>query len=168
MLIEILKRTPSWVFILFFVLVTLGYFQSKERTISRGRVSILPVIMIGLSFSGVLSAFGFASAGIASWLSGSAIAVVFGIFLASPNGVTFSPESQSFSVPGSWLPLALMMALFFTKYVVGVILARHLPVAGELVFVGSISLCYGFFSGLFLARAIVVWRSAHRNYQKHV
>ncbi|MGE5820140.1 MAG: DUF6622 family protein, partial [Deltaproteobacteria bacterium] len=53
-------------------------------------------------------------------------------------------------------------AIFFTKYAVGVILARQLPVANEPVFVGSISLCYGFLSGIFLARALVIRRSAQR------
>jgi hypothetical protein len=52
-----------------------------------------------------------------------------------------------------------MLAMFFTKYAVGVMLARQLPVAGTFEFIGLVSLGYGFLSGLFLARALVVWRS---------
>jgi len=48
MLIEILKRTPSWVFVLFFALLAWGYFQSKDRIVSRSQVSILPVAMIDI------------------------------------------------------------------------------------------------------------------------
>jgi lipopolysaccharide export LptBFGC system permease protein LptF len=58
LLIEILKRTPPWVFFLFFVLLAVGYYQSKDRIVGRGKVAILPIIMIALSFYGVLSAFG--------------------------------------------------------------------------------------------------------------
>lgn len=52
------------------------------------------------------------------------------------------------------------MVIFFTKYVVGVMLARHLAIVTEPVFVVLVSLCYGFFSGLFLARAMVIARSS--------
>ena len=162
MLVEILKRTPSWVFVLFLALLALGYLQSKGRTLSRGKVSILPVAMIVLSFYGVYSAFGIGTVGLASWVLGVAVAVGLGVKLATPRGVGFSAETRSFFVPGSWLPLALMMAIFFIKYAVGVILARQLPMAGEAAFVGSVSSCYGFLSGLFLARAMVVLRSAKR------
>ncbi len=167
LLIEILNRTPPWVFVLFFALLALGYFQSKSRTLSRGKVSTLPGAMIVLSFYGVLSTFGIAPLGLVFWVLGVAIAVGLGVMLAMPKGVTFSTETQSFFVPGSWLPLALMMAIFFTKYAVGVILARQLPVASEMAFVASVSFCYGFLSGVFLARAIVIWRPAMRYRQNH-
>jgi uncharacterized protein DUF6622 len=160
LLIEILKHTPSWVFVLFFALVALGYSQSKDRTVRRGRVSILPVTMIALSFYGVLSAFGMVPVGLASWVLGVAVSVGLSVRLAAPQGVSFSAESQSFFVPGSWFPLAFMMAIFFTKYAVGVILARQLPVASEMAFVSSVSCCYGLLSGVFLARAIVIWQAA--------
>jgi hypothetical protein len=52
-----------------------------------------------------------------------------------------------------------MMAIFFTKFAVGITLARELPIAGDPAFVEAVSLCYGVFSGIFLARAAVVWRA---------
>ena len=158
MLIEIIKHTPLWVLVLFIVLIAMGYSQSKDRTVSRGRLSIIPIVMILLSFYGVLSAFGVLSIGIIFWFAGILIAVVVGI-KAELQGVTFSTKNQLFFIPGSWLPLALMMALFFTKYTVGVVLARHLPVANSTLFIGIVSLCYGLFSGVFLARTIAIRRS---------
>ena len=168
MLIEILKRTPPWVFVLFFILVTLGYLQSKDRTASRGRVSILPLAMVALSFFSVLSAFGVVAAGLGFWALGVAIAIAVGVKLGEPRGVGFSSDTQSFFIPGSWLPLAFMMAIFFTRYAVGVVLARHLPVAGETAFVASVSLAYGIFSGSFIARALVIRRSASGQRQNQV
>jgi len=162
LLIEILRRTPSWVFVLFFVLLAVGYVQTEDRAVSRTKVSILPLAMIALSLYGVISAFGIGPVGLSSWVLGVAVAVWLGARLPTPRGVCFSIETQLFSVPGSWFPLALMMAIFFTKYAVGVTLARQLPIANEPVFIGSISLCYGFLSGLFIARALVIWRSAER------
>ena len=168
MLIEIMKHTPSWVFVLFFVLFALGYFQSKERSFSRGKVAIIPIVMIILSFWGVLSAFGINYVGFISWVVGVGVALWFGIKINRPRGVSFSTETQLLSVPGSWIPLILMMTIFFVKYVVGVIHARQLPIIGEPVFIGTISLCYGILSGVFLARAVVIWRSTVRTTPSHV
>jgi len=160
MFVEILKRTPPWVFVLFFALLALGYLQSKDRVVSRGKVAILPAAMLLLSFYGVLSAFGITLLTLTSWLAGVGITAWLGIKSENPSGVSFATETKTFSVPGSWLPLSLMMAIFFTKYAVGIILARKLPIAGELAFIGSISLIYGLLSGLFFARAVAILRTA--------
>ena len=157
MLITILSRTPLWVFVLFFVLLVYGYSQSKTRTVSRSRIAILPAAMVVLSFSGVLSAFGIAPVALASWGIGVGITVWLGSLRAVPDGVSFSFETQLFRVPGSWIPLLLMMALFFTKYAVGVIVARQLPVANTLMFCGTVSLAYGALCGVFVSRALTVW-----------
>ena len=158
MLIEILKRTPSWVFVLFFALLALGYLQSRDRRVSRSRMAILPLAMTGLSFYGVVSAFGIVPFGFSAWLAGGASAAALGARFAAARSASFTVETQLFYVPGSWFPLALMMAIFFTKYAVGVVLARQLPVAAEPLFIGAVSLCYGLLSGLFLARTLGILR----------
>jgi hypothetical protein len=168
MLIELLKSTPPWAFVFFFALIAVGCFLSKDRTVRRGNVSILPVAMLPLSFYDVVSAFGIVPVTLACWALGIATAVGLGIYLVKPQGVTFSAETQSFFVPGSWFPLACMMAFFFTKYAVGVIQARQLPIARETAFMVSVSICYGLLSGVFLARAIGIWRSAIHHRQNQV
>lgn len=167
MLVQIIERTPPWVFVLFLVLVGLGYVQSRNRTVRRGNVAIIPAAMIALSLYGVLSAFGIAAVGLVFWLLGIGMAVWLGLNLPRPRGLSFSTESRSFFVPGSWIPLGLMMAIFFTKYAVNVIQARQLPIATGLVFIGTASLCYGILSGAFLVRALVIRRAAGRNIASH-
>jgi hypothetical protein len=159
MLLEILRHTPRWVFVLFFVLLAVGLALTRTRHVGRKTVAILPVAMIALSLYGVYSAFGAAPEAIAAWLIGVGVALAAGLALAMPRNVRYSETTQTFVVPGSWTPLALMMAIFFTKYAVGVILARHLPIASTTAFVASIGFAYGLFGGLFLARALVTWRA---------
>jgi len=60
------------------------------------------------------------------------------------------------------------MAIFSIKYAVGAILARKLAVANTLLFSGSVSFLYGFFGGLFLSRALVVWSSRKRPHRSDV
>lgn len=157
--IEILRHTPAWVFVLFFVLLAVGLTLTRTRHVGRRTVAVLPLAMIALSLYGVYSAFGTATAAIGAWLIGVATALAAGLVLALPRDVSYSEATQTFVVPGSWIPLALMMAIFFTKYAVGVILARHLPVANTVPFVASVSFAYGLFGGLFFARALVTWRA---------
>ena len=62
-------------------------------------------------------------------------------------------------IPGSWWPLALMMAIFFIKYATGYAFARNLAIALQPWFVGAVSLSLGLLSGAFLARAGAAWNT---------
>jgi hypothetical protein len=57
-------------------------------------------------------------------------------------------------VPGSWLPLVLIVSLFAVKYGAGVSLSLAPALASDATFAGLCSLDYGTFSGPFLARAL--------------
>lgn len=159
LLIEIIKHTPPLVFVLFFVLLVMGYRQSRDRVIGRGKITVLPIAMISLSFLGVISAFGvWQPISLVSWVVGVSISGLLSVRFPSPLGVSYSAKDLSFLVPGSWLPFYLMMAIFALKYTVGVILARQLPILHEESFIASVSLFYGLIGGIFLFRALCIMR----------
>ncbi len=162
MLIEIFKRAPLWVFLLFGVLLVLGFNQSRDRRLGRARLLALPAAMAGLSLYGVYSAFGWAPWGISCWGLGLIAALLAGIRLAPAGLARWSAETRQFEIKGSWLPLILMMAIFSTKFAVGVLSARKLAVATDPHFASAISLIYGFFSGIFLARTALILRAERR------
>jgi uncharacterized protein DUF6622 len=162
MLPEILLRTPPWVFALFFVLLGFGLHQSRPRVVPLARAMALPLAMIVLSAYGVVSAFGWSLAGASAWAAAVAVAVYANRFLRYPRGVRFEPATRSLSVPGSWVPLSLMMAIFFTKYAVGVTLARTPGVSTAAAFVVPVSAAYGLLSGFFLAGALSIWRTGRK------
>jgi hypothetical protein len=159
MFIQILKHTPIWVFVLFVGLFAYGVSQRQTRLMSRYRLGMLPVVMLALSVTGVYSAFGLSLLVIVAWLAGLGLAVGTGLAFGSRRGVSYSSELDLFHVPGSWVPLLLMMLIFFTKYAVGISLARQLPFAQTAWFGDTISFVYGFLSGMFIARALIVRRS---------
>jgi hypothetical protein len=66
------------------------------------------------------------------------------------------------TLPGSWLPLALMMAIFFTKYGAAVAVAREPALVNMPLFIGGVSILYGVWSGLFFARLLRVLRTQRR------
>ncbi|MBW6391107.1 DUF6622 family protein [Billgrantia antri] len=160
MLIEIIRNTPRWVFLLFIVLLVMGYQQSRDRTASRRSITLLPAAFLILALYGVVSAFGIDPVGLALWALGVALSVALHIKLGIPKGVRFFPERQTYYLPGNWQPLLIMLAIFFAKYTVEVIRARQLPITDTAEFAATVSLLYGLLSGIFLGRAVVIWRSA--------
>ena len=156
---QVLQRTPLWVWPLFLALVWLGVLQSRTRSLPRTRLFMLPAVMIGLSLLGVWSTFGAAPVCLAAWSGGILLAVLLNRILRQPAGVAYLSASRRYTVPGSWLPLALMMVIFFTRYAITVTIAIHPLLREAALFAGAVSLVYGLMSGTFFARALHVVRA---------
>jgi len=162
MFIAIVQHTPVWVWGLLTVLIALGLSQARDREMSLMRVTILPLVMIALSLSGVFSAFGHLPVALGGWAAGVGAALAFGRQFIVARGAAWSSQTATLHVPGSWLPLALIVGLFAIKYFAGVSLALHPELAHDTAFAGLISLAYGSFSGLFLARGLSLRNLAKR------
>ncbi|MGH8744990.1 MAG: DUF6622 family protein, partial [Burkholderiales bacterium] len=160
MLVEILRHTPAWVFGLFALLIALGMTQARARTLGLVRLALLPLAMLGLSLYGAVSAFGLSELALGSWAAALAAVALASLALPAARGVGYSAAERTFSVPGSWFPLALMMAIFFTKYAVAVTLARQPALHAAPGFVAAACCLYGAFSALFFARALRILRTA--------
>jgi len=159
MLAEILRHTPAWVFVLFVLLLVLGFLQTRTRAVPLPRLALLPLAMLGLSVYGIVSGFGAHPLPLACWAAALAAVVAANFALRFSRRVFRSPTGGSFTVPGSWVPLALMMAIFFTRYAVAVALARDAALAAVPGFAAAAGLAYGAFSGVFVARALHILRA---------
>lgn len=161
MLTLIISHTPTWVFALFAALLALGLSQLRTRTASRARVTAMPVAMLVLAVTGVVSAFGLGRDGLLALLVWATGAVLVGRRVASlqnPAGTGYDPVLKQFALPGSAVPLVLIMGIFCTKYAVGVTLGFHPELAQHEAFALGVSGLYGVFSGIFAARALRLWR----------
>ena len=162
MFIRIVQHTPVWVWASLGALVAAGLWQTRPRSMSLARITILPLVLLALSLGGVLSAFGHLPLALGGWAAGVGAALLAARRALAVRGVRWSPGSAALQVPGSWLPLGLFVALFALKYSVGVSLALQPALARDAAFAGLCSLAYGGFSGLFLARAGSLLRLAVR------
>lgn len=152
MLFAILHHTPTQVWVLLAALIALGVWQSRDREVTLARITVLPLVLIVLSFAGVLNAFGHLALAWIGWAAGVAAALVVGRPFVAIRTARRVPQTDRLHVPGSWLPLVLIVALFMIKYVANVSLALNPALASDATFAGMCSLAYGGFSGLFLAR----------------
>ena len=153
MILDILEHTPVWVWIVFGALVLLGLQQSRTRDVSIARATILPVVMIVLSLSGVVGAFGPVPFALAAWAAGVGLSLTLAGKAVAVRGASRSTQPGHVRIPGSFVPVLLILAVFITKYSAGVALAINPSLAANTAVAVTLSLVYGVFSGLFWSRA---------------
>jgi hypothetical protein len=158
MLLQIVEHTPIAIWALLVGLVAIGIRQTRVRVVGSRRAAVQPAVFVVLSLAGVLGAFGGNALAVAAWAAGTGAAVATGPRLLPRLQATWHAASDTLQIAGSWLPLALILALFFVKYAAGASLAMHPNLASEADFVIACSLAYGLFSGLFAARGLQAWR----------
>lgn len=160
MLLQILANTPKWVFVLFAALLWLGLSQLLTRRVGLSRITGLAIGMSVFSLYGTMSAFAGVPMALLAWLAGAAAVFALLAGRAAPLGTRYDAATRRFTVPGSAVPLAVMMGIFLTKYAVGITLGMQPAVARDLLFALAVSAVYGAFSGVFAACAARLWRLA--------
>ncbi len=166
MLYQILAHTPLWVWTILSLLVWWGLMQTVARHSRLGRVILLPLAMTSLSLYGTLSGFGTVPAIWPLWVGAALLALVWVASTALPAGVQYDTAGRVFNLPGSWVPLGLMMAIFLTKYGVGVMLALEPALAHDTTAAAIVASLYGAMSGVFVGRMIRLLRLAHASAAK--
>lgn len=147
---------PVWPFAILAILVALGYRQSRDRVVRPGTLAGVAAAMMALSLYGVISAFGASLVPVLGWVAGFAAAVRLGGPVFAPRGLARAGDAVR--VPGSWLPLVLMVGIFVAKFGLGFATGTGAPVMQQTWFIAAMSATLGLFSGAFAARARAVRR----------
>lgn len=163
--VDIVRQTPPWVGGLLAFLLVLGLSATRARDVSLPRLVLLPLAMGGLALWGVLSAFGGSGAArlaelLALWLGCGAAVLAIGMRAAPPAGTRYDAGARRLHLPGSWMPMGLILAVFLMKYGIGVQLALEPALARDAAFATAVTALYGALSGLFAARTLRVLRLA--------
>jgi len=158
----ILARTPVWVWGLLAALLVLGITQTRDRTVGFARTLLVPIAMGSFAIFGVVTALGATPGIAAAWFTSAGI-VVYALLRSGPAaGVRYDAAKRTFFMPGSWVPMALILAVFMTRYVVNVSLVLHPDLKADVDIALAIAALYGVFSGLFVGRAAKLIRLALR------
>jgi hypothetical protein len=156
MILNILSHTPLWVWSLLAALLALGFSQTRQRQVAPWRLLMLPLVLLGLGLWSMSSGFRALPLTALVWIAalGAGTALLAG--RPAPVGATWLPAAQRLRLPGSWMPMLLILIVFSLRYAANVGMAlnpgwRHAP--GLLL---PLALLYGGFSGLFLGRALAL------------
>lgn len=160
MMFTILQKTPPWVWGILVLLVGLGLLQTVARTVSLRRLIMLPLAMTALSLHGTFNTFPPATWSWLMWLGAAMVTATWFATADMPAGARFDATRRVFHLPGSWQPLALMMAIFVTRYAVGVVLAMAPALRHDEATAAIVSSLYGALSGVFIGRMVRMLRAA--------
>jgi hypothetical protein len=155
---QTLQNIPLWVFGLLIALVALGWLQTRTRQVQKKQLLSAKVALTVVTLISVVQLWW-----PTTWLAIALISwALAGLFVswglsqsAAPAGASFDPATQRFTLPGSWWPLALFMAIFACKFVVGMLNAIAPETLRSVQAAIGISALYGLLSGIVIAR---VWR----------
>ena len=166
MLNQVVSHTPFWVWPLLLGLLWLGLSQTVTRSVPLRRVSLVALGMAGWSLYGTLSAFGSQGWVLPAWLAGAGVIGTLVLRTPLPADAHYDDWTGRFTIPGSWVPLTLILGIFLTKYTVGASLSLQPALAANETFTLAFSALYGVFSGAFLARAARLLRLTMRENHK--
>ena len=156
MILNILTNTPFYVYWIFFSLLFVGISQIKTREVGLKRALIIPIILVPLSILGLLLDFGITLLSLVLWSVGILLSIFLNILVKKKKEILYFKETNTFKISGSYVPLIMMMLLFFVKYIVGAVTAMNLEILHTSIFISVFSLLYGIFSGTYLLRFFVL------------
>jgi hypothetical protein len=158
MLTQILLHTPSWVWLVLALALWRGYALTKPQRVGQWRIAILPSLFATLSLAGVVSSFGAQADALLCWGCGMALSAFATQRQGAAKGALYRPDTRSYELPGSRVPLLLVVLIFLVKYGVGVQLALHPRLHDDARFAAAARAAYGVLSGVFLGRALCLWQ----------
>ena len=157
MFMQILLHTPIWVWLMLCALVALGISQWRDRRVRRGQIVILPLALLVLGLWSMAPGFLAQPLTALAWLASFGAALAWARRRAVPTTARWLAAEQRLHLPGSGLPLLIILIIFTLRYATGVSLALHPEWRGLLTVQLPLALSFGALSGLFMGRALALW-----------
>jgi len=150
----ILSHTPIWVWALLAFLIYRGLMALRPREVSPSRMLVIPLVFLVWGLSGLLGADG-VGAELALFAGGLLVGLACGRGLASLSPAPrWSRATGLLAMPGSPIPLILIVVAFATKYVGTVALALNPDIAVHAEIAAAMAAVGGLFAGLFWGRTL--------------
>jgi hypothetical protein len=153
MLTQMLTHTPLFVWAILAFLVVRGVMASREREIDPRKLLVIPAVMLAMTLQDIATRFGLHGVALAGWAFG-ALATGLPIWLFSRTRILAAPGADSASghlrLRGSWTPLAVMLAVFATKYTTIVATVLQPQLRHDPLFAAALCAAGGLSNGYFL------------------
>ena len=167
MILQILIHTPLWVWALLAALLGLGLWQRRERRVRRGQLLALPLALLTLGLWSMAPGFVAQPVAAVLWLGAICATTALGLRLPRPAAARWLTEEARLFLPGSWVPLLLIVAIFCLRYGAGVGQGLHPEWRGMATVQWPLALLFGSLSGLFLGRALGLLQLTRPTIQQH-
>jgi len=159
LLLEILRRTPPWVWLALAGLLALGASRLRAQRVSRPRLLLLPLVLCALGLWSTASNFAPAGAALAVWAAAFAAGLLLGWRLPLPAGLRWDAARRQLQLPGSVLPLLLILTIFTLRYTGTVSLVLHPDWRASAAVALPMATAYGAIAGTLLGRVLGLLRA---------
>ena len=155
----IVHGTPIWVWVLLVVLLSRGFNALNSRTAPLSRLAIVPLIFAGWGIAHLISSPLAGWSDVIAWMTGSLVGIAAGLFIATRTRFIVDPIAKTVMVPGSALPLLLIIAIFASKFWLGFEMATVTDVSSLGMYMLISAAVSGVIAGVFGGRFITYWRA---------
>ena len=154
MLVSIVQHTPPWVWGLLTALLCLGLWQRRTRRVAPVALLGLPLGLLALGLWSMLPGFIAQPITALLWAAAWLSMLTWARHWPAPRGTRWLEAEGRLQLPGSWLPLALIIAIFGLRYASAASQALHPQWSSLLAFQAPLALGFGGLAGVFLGRAL--------------
>jgi hypothetical protein len=129
-----MSHIPTWVFILFFVLLYLGIKRCYTRTLSVERLALIPVVFTFIGLRSAFQLFNLSVSGFALLLVGGLLGFLLGHFLVKNSQVLADKSKRLIQVPGDISMLIMVMMIFCIEFFIHYSVDAHWAIADSALF----------------------------------
>lgn len=163
---EVVINTPWWVYLLFAILVKIGYKASKTGTVSIIKLSIAPVIFTVMAIETLLNNLDLTFFVCLSFVLFLLLGIAIGWTQVTMQNLKFDRKRKLIRVPGTWSVMVVILIIFASKYYFGYELSSDPNALNntyfELLFIGVTAVCAGLFVGKLLCYIKRMYTEPHQ------
>jgi len=160
MLFDIIRYTPVWVWFLLTALLALGASQLRQRRVPPARLLALPMVLLGMGLWSTASNFAAPLLPLLAWGVALAAGTLIGRRLPQPAGTAW--DGARLLVPGSVIPLVIIVTIFLLRYVGSIALVLHPAWRAASEVALPMAAAFGLIAGVLLGRALGLFALTRR------
>ena len=145
---------PTYVYVLFSILVYMGITRCFARVIKIQRLFIAPLFFMVLSIRSMVSLFNIVPTDIAIWIFGFLSGVLIGNFHVQSRKIKADHKHQLILIPGDWSILMLILVIFSFEFFVHFSIAANWKIASTLLFRDLALMMLGLIAGMSTGRTL--------------
>lgn len=154
-IVNALKGTPWWVYVLFFYLLFIGIKALKPAVVSLKKMFILPIIFIAWSLYNLITEL-YDPLHLGFWIVSLAAGTLLGWLMIRSFPMKADKKKNLITTQGGPSTLILILLIFSTKYFFGYYTATHPEAMENLSFVFFRLAASGLITGMFVGKALCI------------
>lgn len=151
-IIEALKHTPWWVYLVFYILIQRGMAARRPNVAPLWRLALLPGVFGVLDVEALIRHGADNAAALPLWLLAILAGAVFGHRLVRDNAVRADHAQWLIGLEGDTTVLPLALIVFAVKYALAYLMAADPTLAQQTAFLLLSFAIGGFCTGIFVGR----------------